>query len=63
MEPQGLTTKELGFVEDCIKACALSATKLENYEREAQDGQLQELCRRGIQASHRHMEELLHLLR
>jgi hypothetical protein len=63
MESQGLTTKELGFVEDLIKACALKVTKLESYERETQDGQLQDLCRRGIQAHNRQMDELLSLLR
>ena len=63
MESRGLTTKELGFIEDCIKACALKVTKLEWYEREAQDGQLQDLCRRGIQTSQRQIDALLSLLR
>lgn len=62
MESQGLTTKEVGFVEELIKACALKLSKLECYEREAQDGQLQDICRRGIQHHSRQIDELLSLL-
>ncbi len=58
-----LTTKELGFVEECIKAEALAAVKLELYEREAQDGELRDICRRGIQSCNRHMDQLMDLLR
>ncbi len=63
MEAQGLTTKELGFVEDCIKSEVLCASKLRGYERDAQDPELREICRHGIQTCERHVEELLSLLR
>jgi spore coat protein CotF len=63
MEPQALTTKELGFVEECVKSEVLCAEKLRCYEREAQDPELREICRHGIQACERHIDELLSLLR
>jgi hypothetical protein len=63
VENQGLTTRELGFLEECLKSEALCAAKLRSYEREAQDGELREICRHGIQTCERHVEELLALLR
>lgn len=63
MDGQGLTTKELGFVEDCLKNEVLCVAKLRGYEREAQDPELREICRHGIQTCERHITELLEALR
>lgn len=57
-----LTTKELGFVEECIKMEVLCEQKLRWYEREAEDPELRDLCRRGQQVCRRHVDELLGLL-
>lgn len=63
MEPQALTVKELGHIEECLKQEALCAEKLGCYEREAEDPELREICRHGLQTCQRHIEELLGLLR
>jgi rubrerythrin len=60
---QGLTTKELGAIEECIKMEALAVRKLQAYEREASDPELREMCRSGVDTAQRHIEELLGLLR
>ena len=59
----GLTTKELGAIEESVKMEALSVQKLQAYEREASDPELREMCRSGVQTAQRHIEELLNLLR
>jgi|GEM_PF-5373133 len=61
METQALTVKELGFIEDCIKAEVLCATKAQAFEREVQD-ELREFCRECVQSANRHIEELMALL-
>ena len=63
MESQALTTRELGSVEECLKSEVLCAEKLSCYEREAEDPELREICRHGIQSCERHIDELLSLLR
>ncbi len=62
MEFQGLTTKELGFVEESIKAEVLCAAKLEAFEHEVRDPELREICRQGLRACERHIDELMNLL-
>lgn len=62
MEFQGLTTKEVGFVEECIKMEVLCATKLQCYEREVRDSELREICRQGLRSCEQHIDELLGLL-
>ena len=59
----GLTTKEIGAIEESIKMEALCVQKLQAYEREASDPELREMCRSGIQTAQRHIDELLGLLR
>lgn len=62
METQGLTTKEAGFIEECIKAEVLCATKARAYEQEVRDPELRDFCRQAVQASHRHIDQLMGLL-
>jgi spore coat protein CotF len=62
MEPQTLTTKELGYIEDCIKAEVLCATKAAAFERQVQDDELRAFCRESVQSANRHIDELLTLL-
>jgi len=59
----GLTTKELGSIEECIKMEALCVQKLRGYEQEAADPELRDICRSALQTSERHVDELLELLR
>lgn len=58
----GLTVKELGFIEESIKMEALAWEKLVGYERDATDPELRDICRRGQQTCQRHIDELLELL-
>jgi len=63
LELQGLTTKEVGFIEECIKAEALCVAKCAGYAHEAADPELRELCRDAVAGANRHIDELLGLLR
>jgi hypothetical protein len=63
METGGVTTKELGFLEELLKAEVLGAAKLAAYERQVQDPELREICRSGLRSAQRHIDELLALLR
>ena len=63
MASQGLTTKELGAVEECFKMEALCFSKARAYEREVEDQELRDICRQTAEAAQRHMDELLEILR
>jgi spore coat protein CotF len=58
-----LTTKELGFVEECVKLEVLCEQKLRIYERQTEDAELRDIFRRGQDTARRHVDELLSLLR
>ncbi len=62
MEFQGLTTKELSSVEECLKMEVLCAAKLQGFEREVRDSELRETCRQGLRTCGRHIDELMNLL-
>lgn len=62
MDGQALTTKEIGLIEECLKAEILAVTKAQNFERATQDSELREFCRECVQSGQRHIDELLQLL-
>ena len=63
MDTQGLSSKELGFVEEAIKMEVLCCEKLEAFRHEIQDPELRDLCTQGLQSCHRNVDDLLQLLR
>src|SRR5579875_3608857 len=50
-EVRRLTTKEVGFIEECIKAETLCGKKLEMWRDQIRDAQLRSLAEECIQAS------------
>ena len=58
-----LTTKEVGFIEDAIKAETLCAKKLEVFRREVREPELERLVEDCIEGCHRNVDMLLREMR
>jgi hypothetical protein len=58
-----LTTKELGFIEEAVKAETLCAKKLETFRREVREPELERLVEDCIEGCRRNVDMLLREMR